>query len=329
MDTTIDIETARSALAEAARFAGLAPSIHNTQPWRWRLVGSALELRAERDRQLDITDPAGHLLHLSCGAALHHAATALTAEGWRAETRRISDRTEDDLLASMTVTGRIPVTPQAMRAVQMLRVRHTDRRPVSDTPPSSPAIAAIADAASTAGASLHVLRPDDILDLAAAADRAQEVELADPAWLDELAYWAGGDRPEGSGVPDEVIPDEATQTTVPSRNFGRSGRLKVSAGHDGAAVYGILYGQDDTPGGWLRAGEALSAAWVAAIEHGLSVLPLSAAVEVPVTRLSLRRILGYVAEPYLALRLGVADPDEPGPAHTPRLPVDQILEVRP
>ncbi len=329
MDATTETQAMRVALTEAAEFAGLAPSIHNTQPWQWRLVGTELQLRAKRERQLGVTDPDGHLLLLSCGAALHHATTALAAEGWRPEVRRLPDRSDQDLLAAVTLMDRTPVTPQAMRAVQMLRVRHTDRRPLSDIPPSGSAIDAVAAAAAAAGASLHVLREDDIIELAAAAGRAQEVEVADPAWMEELAYWAGGTRPEGSGVPDTAIPDEPTRTTVPSRNFGRGGQLKITAGHDGAAVYGILFGRDDSAGGWLRAGEALDAAWIAALEHGLSVLPLSAAVEVPVTRMSLRRVLANVAEPYLALRLGLADPDEPGPAHTPRLPAEQIVELAP
>ena len=329
MDVQLDLQPARSALMAAAEFAGLAPSIHNTQPWRWRLAGSTLELRAARQRQLGVTDPAAHLLLVSCGAALHHAITALAAEGWRADVRRIPDRGDEDLLAAVTLTGRAGASTEAMHTVQVLRVRHTDRRPVSDVPPSPPAIEAIAAAAATAGSSLHVLRPDDVIELAAAADRAQDVELADPEWRDELSYWAGGVRANGTGIPGSAIPEAPLASTVPSRDFGRGGQLRVSAGHDGAAAYGILFGQDNSPGGWLRAGEALSAAWVAAIEQGLSVVPMSAAVEIPVTRQSLRHILGNVAEPYLALRLGIADPDEPGPGHTPRLPVEQILDIAP
>jgi nitroreductase len=329
MDAEFEREKAQAALAAAAQFAGLAPSIHNTQPWRWRLRGRVLELRAERERQLGVTDPSGHLLLISCGAALHHATTALAAEGWRTEVQRIPDRSDENLLATITVTGEAPASTEAMRAVQILRIRHTDRRPVSDVAPAADAVAAVATAAAAAGANLHRLRSDDVIELAAVADRAQEIELADPGWQAELAYWAGGTRAGGAGVPDSAIPDEPVASTVPSRNFGRRGAMPVSAGHDGAAVYGVLFGPDDSRGGWLRAGEALSAAWVAAIEQGLSVVPMSAAVEIPVTRQSLRRVLGNVAEPYLALRLGIADSDEPGPDHTPRLPTEQILDVVP
>lgn len=70
-------------LAETARAAGLAPSVHNTQPWRWRVYPDHLDLYADRSRQLELADPAGRLLTISCGAALHHAQVAMAAQGWR------------------------------------------------------------------------------------------------------------------------------------------------------------------------------------------------------------------------------------------------------
>src|SRR5262249_18360235 len=69
----------------AAEFAGHAPSIHNTQPWHWRVTGDLLELYAEPARQLTTSDPDGRLMVLSCGTALHHARIALAAEGWTFE----------------------------------------------------------------------------------------------------------------------------------------------------------------------------------------------------------------------------------------------------
>src|SRR5262249_13358942 len=134
MDIQLDPRYTRAALVSAAEFAGLAPSIHNTQPWRWRVVGSTLELRAARQRQLGMTDPDAHLLLVSCGAALQHAITALTAEGWRSRVQRIPGRNDEDLLATITLIDRTNASTDAMRSIQVLRVRHTDRRPVSDVP---------------------------------------------------------------------------------------------------------------------------------------------------------------------------------------------------
>jgi nitroreductase len=315
------------ALVQAARLAGFAPSIHNTQPWHWRVQGASMELRAERTRQLAVTDPEGRMLTISCGAALHHVRVALAAEGWAVDVERGPDRDDADVLARLSLAGTAPVPPEAMRLLQTMRIRRTDRRPVADIPVAAESVAQIRWAAEAEGARLHVLQPGDIIDLAATADQAQRAQSLDPTWTQELAYWAGGARANRVGVPDASIPSQAPATTVPGRDFGHGGALPVGPGHDREAVYAILYGDEDTPRGWLRGGEALSALWLAAIELDLTVLPLSAVVEVPRTRLALRGMLAGVGEPYLALRLGVADPDHAGPPHTPRLPADQVVEV--
>jgi nitroreductase len=315
-----------AALAEAATAAGYAPSIHNTQPWRWRVQPDRLELFADRSRQLAATDPQGQLMVLSCGTALHHARVALAAEGWAAQVLHLPDPGEPDLLARIVVTGRIPVTTEAMRLVQAMQIRHTDRRPVSDEPVSTAAVDAIIAAAAGAGR-LHVLTSDQMLNLAAAATRAAAAEEEDPEIREELAYWTSRGRSEGLGVPTDVLPERAPQTTVPARDFGRPGTLPVGPGHDRAAVYALLFGEDDEPESWLRAGEALSAAWLTATELGVSVVPLSGVIEVPGTRQTLRGMLAGLGYPYLVLRLGRADPEHAGPPRTPRLPATQLIDT--
>ncbi|MDQ7904008.1 nitroreductase [Phytohabitans sp. ZYX-F-186] len=316
-----------AALAEAAAAAGYAPSVHNTQPWRWRVTDAALDLYAVRERQLRVADPEGRLLTVSCGTALHHALVALSAAGWAAHVTRLPEPADPDLLARVTLTGRTGVTPEAMRLFQAVRVRHTDRRPVSDTAAGAAAIDAIDAAVQGEGLELHLLTRDQILELAAAASHADKVETEDDDQRTELAYWIGGDRPEGSGIPDTAIPSQAPETTVPGRDFVRAGTLTVGPGHDKAAAYAVLYGPGDEPADWLRAGQALSAGWLVATELGVTVLPFSSVIELPATRQTLRGVISGIGYPYLVLRLGTADPDTAGPPHTPRLPVEQTIEV--
>jgi nitroreductase len=313
-------------LAQAAAAAGYAPSVHNTQPWHWRVQPDRLELFADSSRQLSATDPDGRLLLLSCGTALHHAAVALRAQGWAAEVTRLPDPGQPDLLATLTPTGPTPVTPRAMRLFQAAEVRHTDRRPVTDEPVPASTLAAITTAVA-GSARLQVLTRDQVLDLAAAASRAGAVESDDPRVRDELAYWTGRSAPAGTGLPPHVLPGEPPRTTVPDRDFGRPGTLPTGPGHDRAASYLLLFGDDDEPSSWLRAGEALSVAWLTAVELGVSVLPLSAAIEVDGTRQTLRQVLSGLGHPYLVLRLGIADPEHAGPSHTPRMPSDQVVET--
>src|SRR3954469_1205815 len=78
-------------LMRAAVFAGQAPSLHNSQPWRWLIDRATLDLRLEPGRVLDTTDPDARLAVLSCGTALHHARVELAASGWRTTVHRLPD----------------------------------------------------------------------------------------------------------------------------------------------------------------------------------------------------------------------------------------------
>jgi nitroreductase len=210
---------------------------------------------------------------------------------------------------------------------QAVRTRHTDRRPVADVPVPTAALTAIRQAVEVERAHLHLLRPDQVSELAVMEAHADEVTALDPARHAETSFWVGGDRAAGTGIPDAAILDQAPQTDVPLRDFGRRGGLPAGSGHDRAARYAVIFGEEDTPAAWVRAGAALSAAWLTATELGLSVLPFSAVVEVGAARAALRRMLASLGHPYLVLRLGVADSDHPGPPHTPRLDAAQTVEI--
>ncbi|WP_436527374.1 Acg family FMN-binding oxidoreductase [Actinoplanes sp. HUAS TT8] len=317
----------KQALAQAADAARYAPSIHNTQPWRWVVRGGRLELFAVTGRQLRAQDPEARMLLVSCGAALHHAQVALDAEGWGYTVARPGSLTSDAPLAVITPGERRTAEPEAVRHLQMLQVRRTDRRTVRDEPVPEPVLDELVKAAEPAGARLHLLGRDQVLDLAVAVERAQSAEDADDRARAELAGWVGGERPDGTGIPSSALPAEVPLTTVAERDFQTAGTVAAGDGHDNSAVYGVLHGPGDAESDWLRAGESLSRLWLAATEHAVSVLPLSGPVEVPFTRAALTRMLGGTGVPYLALRLGLQDPAQAAPPHTPRLPATQVITV--
>nr|BFE74725.1 hypothetical protein GCM10020092_080260 [Actinoplanes digitatis] len=185
------------------------------------------------------------------------------------------------------------------------------------TPVDADTLSAIVAAAESAGAGLHLLRPDQVYDLATAADQAQRAEVEDVAWQAELGYWTGGTRLLGSGIPDSAIGDHAPQTTVPGRDFGHHGDLPISEAHENAARFAVLYGPGDGKLDWLRAGETLSAAWLTAIELGVSVVPLSATIEVAATREHIRCLLADLGHPQLVLRFSTPDPAGTAPPAHP------------
>jgi nitroreductase len=321
-----DMRAETRALSDAATTAGHAPSICNTQPWRWRLRGDELNLHLDQSRALDVTDPDSRLAILSCGAALHHALVSLAADGWHTVLTRLPDPAHPGHLARLRLDRRIPVSLEARRRRQAIGLRHTDRRPGVGASVDAGKLHFVVAAVEATGAGLHLLQPDQVYDLASAADQAQRAEAEDIAWQAEVAHWTGGTRSRGSGIPDAAIPDQATRTTVPGRDFGHHGDLPVSGAHDNAAAFAILYGPEDGEMDWLRTGEALSAAWLTATELGLLVLPLSATVEVVVTRERMRGLLSGLGRPHLVLRFTTGDPAGTAVPRTPRLPAAQVIE---
>ena len=129
--TRLDVPSPQVA-TRMVELACLAPSIHNTQPWAWRLSGPEAWLYADLDRQLHVEDPTGRNLVISCGAALDHFRLAARALGWRAEVERIPDSDDPTLLAHLTL--RRDPRPDAVGVLDAMRTRCTDRRRFTSWP---------------------------------------------------------------------------------------------------------------------------------------------------------------------------------------------------
>ncbi|MEU9743560.1 nitroreductase family protein [Micromonospora chersina] len=313
-------------LEAAARQALHAPSVFNTQPWRWRITTDTLELRADPDRQLAATDPDGRLLTLSCGAALHHARVFLAAAGWAVTVERRPDPADPALLARLRATGPAHLDVAAARLVDAIPRRRTDRRAYGDRPVPEPVLARLRAAVEAEDAHLHIVRPDQMPMLAVSTGRAADAELADPAYREELRRWT--DRPAGSGdgVPTATAVRPGPRR-VPLRDYAPGGAAGLTAGadFDRGAAYLILFGEQDEPAAWLRGGEALSALLLTATAEGLASAPLSDAIEVAWPRRMMRDLLAGIGDPYLVVRVGWG-PDDDLPPAPRRTPAD-VIEV--
>ena len=308
----------RAILEAAARAALRAPSVFNTQPWKWHIAGDSMELWAEPDRHLQATDPAGRLLLLSCGGALHHARTALSADGWAATVERLPDSDGPDLLARLNLGGPVAPDPEARILAAAISRRHTDRRAFGDRPVSDETLTGLRRIVESQGAYLHVVPHDQVPMLAISIEQAADAESLDPAYRSELTHWTNRPAWTGDGVPPATAVESALRR-VPVRDFAPQGAevLPVGDDHDQGAEYVVLFGTGDQPVDLLRGGEALSALLLKATADGLSTAPLSEAVEVAWPRHLLRSLLSDIGEPYVAIRIGYVASGEHLPA-TPR-----------
>ena len=124
-----DDETIRTVLALAAR----APSVHNSQPWRWRVGDRRLHLHSDPSLHLPATDPDQRDLTLSCGAALHHCVVALAAMGWQAKVQRFPNPVDERHVAAIEVS-RHGCSELDITLAAAIPRRRTDRRLYSSWP---------------------------------------------------------------------------------------------------------------------------------------------------------------------------------------------------
>jgi nitroreductase len=318
-----DDYTVHAALALAVR----APSVHNSQPWRWRIIGRTVHLYADYDRQLSETDPDGRDLLLSCGAALHHLRVGFGALGWHAEVHRLPDSADPDHLAAVELHPREPGQDEIMLAAAIPR-RRTDRRHHSLWPVPRAHVELMAARAADEGVVLRTTDdPYARYHLTEAIAEAARVHAADAAYRVELDAWSGR-RESLEGVPAINVPEpDEDPGALPVRPFSdpQLAQPSGSSAESTATVLLVMATASDDRMSRLRAGEATSAALLTATSLGLASCPLTEPLELRDTRELVRSRVTAGSFPQMVLRVGWAPINaEPLPA-TPRLPLTEVV----
>lgn len=277
-------------------FARRAPSLYNTQPWRWCATGNRLELHADRTRQLRVADPVGRGLVMSCGAALSHARVAAAVLGWPARVLPGDDGDPDHLATLELRPGQ--ATDEEHEAFRLLQLRRTDQRRFTTWPVPAEKLEPLARTVDRAEVSaVPVSTNVDRLRLELIARQAHQLARVTP------------------GYAEEQLP--LTVATDPSDNLRSA---------DGALV---LCAPDDGPRTWLLTGALLCRLWVRAMQDGLSVVPLSQPIEIEQARGSLRTLLGLQGEPQLVVRVGWQELGRSPLPPTSRRALAEVLDTGP
>jgi nitroreductase len=316
-----DADTLRTILTLATR----APSIHNTQPWRWRVGAERLDLYSESERQLQTTDPDGREETVSCGVALHHCAVALASLGWQAKVSRIPDPAAPRHLATIETQPYPPDQADIALAAAIPR-RRTDRRAYSAWPVPGGDIAQMAARAARHGVMLRQVGAID--KMRAIVAQAVWDHSTNDDYMRELTTWSGR-YGSVAGVPARSAPPPDPSAPIPGRVFAGPGLAQppdVSSADDSAAILALGTAKDDRLA-QLRAGEATSAVLLTATAMGLACCPITEPLEIPETRNAVRAdVFGSSGYPQMLLRVGWAPVNaDPLPA-TPRRELSDVVD---
>jgi hypothetical protein len=296
---------------EVLTTTALAPSLHNAQPWRFRLGPRSITLVADRERRLPEIDPDDRELRIACGAALFTLRLALHGQGIRPLVTLTPDPSDPALLAVVRHGGQRPATSEERRLLDAVPRRHTNRHPFSDDPVTLPEQYALRRAAQEERAWLEIITDradrDRLRELAGVAHSRQ---VADPAFRAELARWTATGPGRLDGVPVAAGGPLPAVPLASGRTYEREPLIAVLTSH--------LSG----PTADVQVGQALQRVLLTATADGLAVSFLSQMVEVAETRAELGRLIHAERPPQAVLRVGRGWPV----GATPRRRVADLLD---
>ncbi|HEX5598583.1 MAG TPA: nitroreductase family protein [Micromonosporaceae bacterium] len=309
----------RAAVTAAVR----APSLHNSQPWRFRLHDGGIEVLIDVERRLPASDPTGWAARLSCGAAVFNLRMALAAAGKPAEVRLRPYAQEPQVVARLTPGAVRPATPAEQALFAAIPRRHSNRLPFWPDPVPADARWRLIQAARQETAWLElIVGPDAVAALAEIAHSANRVLQRDPAYQTELTSWIRTEQAT-DGVPVSAgAPVAEPQDLLPQRPFGVRTRAP-GRDFETEPLVAVLGMTGDTPGDQIMAGQALQRVLLTATDSGLAASMLSQPIEVPAAREALRLALGRTGTPQMVIRIGYGQPGWP----TPRRDIDDVIDA--
>ncbi|MDN3028973.1 hypothetical protein [Streptomyces sp. S.PB5] len=303
---------ARHAAYYLVRAAVAAPSVYNTQPWRFISQNDEIELHADLSRRLAVADPDGREMVISCGAALFNLRLAMRHLGFPPQVRLCPDPQQPWLLATVRWGRYARTTPDEEVMFAALPRRHTHYGPFQPDPLPVPLVGELQRAARREGAELSLMSgTEDLRRLAQPIHAAETVRRSSTAHTTELANWT---PPPGSarrdGLPAHTYPRDPDTSSFAGRDYAdqaRLGHANQHAAHLTLPALGLvvlLNTGRDSLSDWLRAGQALQHVLLHATAHhvvaGFHTQPL----ELPELRRQIRRTLAAGRRPQMILRLG-------------------------
>ena len=273
-------------LARCVQEAALAPSLHNSQPWRFRITSAAVEVFADRRRQIEVLDPAGRDLLISVGAAVFTLRLAIRRHGWIPDLALFPEPDEPDLVARIR-PGRAAQPSAAVTALAgAIAQRHTNRWPFADAVLPADVIEQLTTAAGHEGATLTItgaVSRAAILGLSRAAERQLR---ADGGYRAELGQWTRHVPGRRDGLPPTAIGPWDALERLPMRDFGllQPQPPMPAQRFEPHPTIAVLETDGDGPIEWVRAGQALQRVLLVATRLHLATTPISQPVEIPAIR---------------------------------------------
>jgi hypothetical protein len=316
------------------RYAVLAPSSHNAQPWFFTAHHRELLVFADRARALPVVDPDERELVISCGALLGQLEVALSHFGLAHTVTLLPDRDRPDLMARVVLNEGARHAPADGGLFDAILERRTARIAFEDRAVPRDAVLALEVEGSCGVLVRNVHSFEDRRLLCDLVEQGDRIQFADRRFRRELAAWVHGNRSRvRDGMPGAAVGlGDLTSAIGPTilRTFdtGKGVAARDRQLAEGSPLLCAIVTDRDRPRAWLEAGRVLSRVLLRATNLGLAASFLNQPIEVPELRPHVREAIGCTGEPQLLLRIGYApysDRVQTSAPRTARRPLEDML----
>jgi len=191
-----DLGNAKHDYRELVRYATLAASSHNTQPWTFRLEPGRITVLPDFSRRCPAVDPDDHHLYASLGCATENLLLAARAAGLEGRVSYVEAESGVKVDLTESAAFRSPLFEAIPR-------RQCNRGEYDGSALSAEEVRLLEEAGRGDGVSLLLLAdPKQKEDVAGYVARGNSAQFVDRAWSSELKSWIrfSADELAGRGV---------------------------------------------------------------------------------------------------------------------------------
>ncbi|MDO8650464.1 MAG: nitroreductase family protein [Candidatus Berkelbacteria bacterium] len=313
------------------RYAILAPSAHNVQPWQCKIVNNGAEIHRHPTRALDVSDPTKRQTTISLGAFVCNFVTAASAFGIKSQTDWFESGGEGGMVAKVALSGleNAQLEPKRAQDLENIIGRRVNRTEYSAKKIDRATQDSILQLNADPDLQIHLEADTNAIDkLAQVVETGTKFAFSNPAFRLELSgYVTPNNSSRRDGIPgytanlnlisSHFLPWLMKRVDIGSPQASKEGRMIRNCSH----VLTISSSTDNELA-WLNSGFLFEKVALFLTERGISISLSGAAIEPPLAPNVVQKIIKTDFRPQILCRLGYSNKL---PRHSPRYPVTDIL----
>jgi len=197
-------------------YATRAPSGHNSQPWRFVVKNSSIEIHPDFTRSLPVVDPDNRELYISLGAATENIILAAQDFGLLCDVN-LFPKNKDYIQVNIQTGGKTCNTWH-----KLINMRQSNRGKYSGQPLTAGDIAKLKAVTAEEGThSTFITEPSDISPIVAFVKEGNRYQMSSPAFRSELLSWIRFNKQEAQSKGDGLSNSAMGTPPLPFRWLGK------------------------------------------------------------------------------------------------------------